>query len=399
MQFEYRAKDAGGGTTAGVIEAPSLGEARRLIVGRDLFLLSISKVKSGGFSLRRQQTISKQDLLLFTTQLSIMVRSGLDLAEALRAATRQSTNPRLKTTLQSLSQDIEDGRSFSAALMAQKQTFGAAYAASVAAGEASGRLAEVLNRLTEMLRSEVRIRGTIRSVSTYPIVLITVASSVLVSMIFFVLPQFGKVFRDLDAKTPPLTTFLLNFGEFVRGNWYFILPVIVFGLMLLWRALRQTRSRKMIESGALQAPFLGKAMQHLLSGRSFRLLGSMLQNGVPALEAIQFSRAATGHRLYKELFERCEEQLLQGKGLSLAMQGSRLIPEGAVEMIQTAERNGDLGSVMEMMGEFYEDEGERLLRDLVRVIEPAIIVVMGAFVAGVVMSIILPLLDLSSVGS
>ncbi|HCS52316.1 MAG TPA: hypothetical protein DIW81_12110, partial [Planctomycetaceae bacterium] len=224
IAFQYQAKSRTGELQVGLLEAETLAAARQDLRGRGLFPMSVTKagserrIKTAGSNKR----VSKRDLMLMTTQLSIMQKSGVDLAESIKNVSRQVSNKRLATALNQIVIDIEDGKSFSAALQAQSSIFGDAYVAGIAAGEASGTLGQVLARLTTLLRNEVRLINTIKSIATYPVILMFVAGMVVNALMFFVLPQFAKVFRDLD-KTPPITTqILLSIGEFVRGNFLFI---------------------------------------------------------------------------------------------------------------------------------------------------------------------------------
>ena len=343
-----------------------------------------------------RRRISKNDLMQITTQLSIMTRSGMDLSDAVYQIARQSKSPKIEGVMERVHYELQEGRSFSAALAAQSDVFGGAYVASVAAGEASGTLVDVLVRLKDLLRNEVRMQTTIRGVLMYPAILLFVALGVLGAMLFFVLPQFDKVFRTLEVPAPAITQFLLDVGHYVRENvWLVALGVagIAFGIFKLWSSNGFRRFR---DRAVLQTAWIRTGTQSLFTGRVFRMIGSMLQSGVPLLEAIRLCRSSIDNLMFHEMFAEMEAEILAGQGISGALAASGCVPTGAAEMIATAERSGDLGSVMEMVGEFYEDEGERRIRSQMRLLEPAIIVVMGGLVAFVVAAVMLPLFDLSS---
>lgn len=351
------------------------------------------KHSAGG---RQRSRVSKTDLLLITTQLSIMTRAGMDLADAVATVAGQSRNPKVKAVLDRIHARLQEGRSFSAALAEQAHVFGEAYVASVAAGEASGKLTDVLIRLKDLLRNDVRMRSTIRGTMMYPIILLCVSLSVVAAMMLFVLPQFAKVFRNMGRPAPFVTQLLLDTGEFLR-SWIWLLSILfvlgVVGLIRFWSSaqVRRVRDRLLLNLHGLR-----HGVRSLLTGRVFRLIGTMLISGVPFLEAIRLCRRAVGNIYFHDLFHQMEREILDGKSIAPILAESSCIPGGASEMIATAERTGNLGSVMEMVGEFYEDEGERRVRDLVRLLEPAIIVVMGSLVAFVVAAVMLPLFDLSS---
>ncbi len=397
MAYAYQARSKAGQIETGFLEAASLAAARQQLKGRGLFPLSVTEHRSMVRNVaRRSGRVSKNDLMMMTTQLSIMQKSGTDLAESLKSVARQVTNKRLAEAMRQVVRDIEDGKSFSVALGSQAEVFGEAYVSGIAAGEASGTLGQVLSRLTVLLRNEVRLVNTIRGIITYPAILMLVAFFVINALVFFVLPQFAKVFEDLGKVPPPTTQFLLSFGAFVSGNLLAVAVGVVLTIVGLVVMSRTQWFRSWLDRSLLNMPGIGKATRTLLAGRTFRLIGTMIQSGVPLLDAVCLSRRSVRNSEYTRLFDEIETQLTKGNGLSTALSTVDFLPDGLAQMISTAEASGDLGSVMEIVGEHYEDEAERHVRELSKVLEPLIIVLMGGIVSVVVMSVILPLLDMSS---
>lgn len=344
----------------------------------------------------RRQRLKRSELLTITTQLSIMSKAGMDLADAVQKIALRSKSPRIAESLSQVHEDLQNGKSFSAALKGQSQIYGEGFVASIVAGEASGQITEVLSRLKDLIRNDVRIRSTIRGALVYPIVLFSIAMIVLAALIFFVLPQFDKVFTNMGATVPLLTRILLDFGRIARS--YIILELILAGafavfLYKFWsfRPFMRWRHRSMLEMR-----FLRDGYRPLTTGRVFRLIGTMLESGVPLMETVRISRQTVRNSHFDELFTRIEEAILAGGNIAPVLAESQCVPDGAAEMVATAEQTGDLGGVLRMVGEYFEEEGERTLRDQVKLIEPAIIVGMGLLVSVVVSSVMLPLFDLSS---
>lgn len=400
MQFQYTAKSMDGQTTTGTIEAAALSAARQQLRQQGLFVLSLvsGKPKPGTTSLRTPTAgVKKSEILMFTTQLAIMCRSGIELAEALQNLAEQCTDPVLKRALSAVHQDVQDGKSVSAALEKQGHIFGDAYVAGVAAGEASGTVTEVLGRLADLLRNEIRLRSTVRSVLAYPVMLLGLAMLVVSALVFFVLPQFSKVFADLGTPAPPLTQMLLDSAEFIRSN---ILILGMSCILLVGVAVRfwfTGQASRYWDGVVLHAALFRGATRALLTGRTFRLIGMMLESRIPLLEALRLCRSSIKNRLFRELFRTIEEDVLNGKGLSPGLSAASFIPTSAAQMVATAERTGRLGPVLQMVGEYYEEDGERRIRQLAKLLEPAIIVIMGLVVGTVVLSVMLPLLDVSTV--
>ncbi len=341
--------------------------------------------------------VRKTDLLMVTSQLSIMCAADIDLAEALRSVARECRHPVFQETLNEIYEDVSHGLSASAAIQKHRHIFGEAYVASVAAAEASGSVTQVLPRLAEMLRNEIRLQSGLAAVAAYPVVLCGVAGIVLTVLVFFVLPQFSEVFETLGRPAPPMTALLLDTAQLLRANVLWIVGGLVMAGVGLSQVVRSDAACRYLDNVLLNGPFVKNATRALLTGRTFRMMGTMLQSGVPLLEAVQMCRTSVRNRLFRELFHDLETDVVNGNGVGAVMRQAEFIPPGAAQMIATAEQTGKLGDVMELIGEFYEEEGERLVRGAVKLLEPAIIVVMGVVVAGVVLSVILPLLDVSTI--
>ena len=345
-----------------------------------------------------KRPLAKRDLLLIVTQLSIMLRSGVDLADAVRSISQRSSSKPISEAMGEVYAALENGNSLSHALESRRDRFGGVMVASVAAGEASGRLPEVLARFSVIVRDELRLQSSIRSAISYPLVLIFVTSMVLAAMIFFVLPQFSGIYAASRAPTPAVTRLLLDAAALARNYWWLICGAIAVSSLVLYKHVRSPQGRKMVDRTMIKAPFVRTICASLFSGRMFRLQGVMLSSGVPMLEVLQLTRNSVGNACYADLIDRIEASVINGEGVAEVLADSPCVPNGAAEMISTAEANGQLGEVLQTVGEFYESEGEQLLRDAVKFAEPAIIVVLGLVVGAIVLAVMLPLLDLSTAG-
>lgn len=405
MTFDYTAKSLDGLLQSGSLVAESIADARVRLRDKGLFALTLStgsakerRAKAGRKKLSGSR-VGKADVLLLTNQLAMMSDAGVDLGEALQITSEQCANEQLQSTLEQIHNDVSAGVSVSEALRRHSDIFGDAYVASIAAGEASGTLTEVLGRLAELLRHEMRLRSAIRSVIAYPLVLVAVAFVVMSVLVFFVLPQFAGVFQDLGRQPPWHTHLLLSGAEFIR-TWFPIIGGVVIALVAATIRFGATdRAAGYWDGVVLNARLVKTATRALLTGRTFRLLGTMMQSGIPLLEAIQLCRSSVKNRLYRSIFDKLEENVVNGGGVGEVLAASPILPAGAAQMIQTAERTGRLASVMVTVGTFYEEEGEQKVRELVKLLEPLIIIVMGVVVAGVVMAIMLPLLEVSTSSS
>ena len=402
MQYEYRAKTMTGETQQGSLNASSMSDVGRQLQERDLFLVSAKPVGSRGSGLGRTNRsrggskVNKRDIMGLTSQLAIMARSGVDLATALRDVSTQCQNPKLKKTLQQIYEDVMSGQSITAALENYEHVFGQSYVASVAAAEVAGRLPEVLSRLAALLRAEMRMTSTVRSLLAYPILLASVSALVVFALVFFVLPQFAGVFEQLDLTLPLITRILVGVADEVRGRLWFWGP---FGLGTVAAVVGFGMSgagHRFFDRFILNMVLIRNVTQAILIGRAFRLLGTMIESGVPLQTGLRLTQSSFKNATLRGLFQTMEDDVVNGRGLSTALFASSFVPSAAAQMVATAEQTGTLAVVTQEIGEHYEEEGESRLRELAGVLEPLMIIVMGVIVALVVMSVMLPIFDFAT---
>ena len=246
MKFQYQAKKKNGENAAGEVEAASIGEARQQLRAQGLFVSKLEPVKLSGkssngvSSLQLFGRVTKSDLVMMMSQLTIMCQSGVDLAEALENVAQQCSKPAFKAVLERVHADVSNGASFSDALRRHPRVFDDMFVAGIASGEQAGTITQVLERLTYLIRGDLRLKATVWSMLMYPIVLCGVTFLVLNALIFFVLPQFATVFESLEKPVPPLTQFLLNLGTFVRTNLLMVVGSF-FGVIIAAAFSRKTK--------------------------------------------------------------------------------------------------------------------------------------------------------------
>lgn len=403
MHYEYTARSTAGETSTGVLTASSPGEVRQLLRERDLFAVAVKPVGGGRRTAGRAgnsrwgSRVSKKDLMALTSQLALMSRAGVDLATALHDVGAQCTKPALKKILRGIHEDVLSGKPVSAALDNYQHVFGRSYVAAVAAAETAGRLPDVLNRLASLLRTDLRIRSTLRGLLAYPILLASVSALVLFGLMFFVLPQFGRVFEQLDVPLPVITRMLVGLSAELRAR-FWLWGGLAAGAVVGIVAFRSTATgRRCFDGLLLKLTLVRDVTQALLVGRAFRLLGTMLESGVPLLQGIRLTRASIGNSVLRQVFHDLEREVVNGRGLSNTFLTCPFVPPAASQMIATAERTGTLATVTQLTGEFFEEEGETRLRDLATVLEPVIIIALGVVVAFVVMSVMLPVFDFAAI--
>jgi type II secretory pathway component PulF len=253
-----------------------------------------------------------------------------------------------------------------------------------------------LGRLADLQRSEIRNRATIRTLLAYPILLASISSLVVCGLVGFVLPKFEKIFQQFEVPLPTITQVIVAFSVVLRQFVWIWGPLVVAAIIGLIVSRRVESGRRWWDRAFLNTILIRDITRAFYIGRTFRLLGLMIESGVPLLEGLQLTRNAVRNSLYRDLFKELEDAILNGRGLASSLIKAGFVPAVAAEMVLTAERTGTLGMVTELMGAHYEEEGETRLREIATMLEPMIIVTMGVIVATIVVAVMLPMFDIAS---
>lgn len=347
----------------------------------------------------RKKSIPKKELANLASQLAIMTRTGVDVASALESLSRQTKIPAARDILVEIHGDVMGGMSLSTALGRHPQVFDSTFIATISAGEASGKMAEVLTQLSHLLRGELKLQNSVRQMLAYPVLLFSVSGLVTAGLIFFVLPTFARIFEQYETPLPWITSFLLAISNEFKVRFWIWIPLGVAAVVgtVLYRL--SPGGRLFFDRVALNWFPFRDVTRPLLVGRVCRLMGLMLDNGVPLLESLRLARTSIRNVVYASLFDELEDNVLNGRGLSQALLESDFIPTSAAEMVSTAERTGSIGTVCLMLGQHYEDEGESRLKDIISCLEPMITIGMGLVVAGVVLAVTLPMFDIATLSN
>lgn len=338
----------------------------------------------------------KKQLLNITKQLALLVETGVDISEAISVISDQVPDGPVRNAWMTIRDDINDGKSLSLALNQQKVVLGAEYAVSISAGEASGRLVEVLKNTASKLERDIDLQRSTHSALAYPCVLCVVAFGVVNSLIWFVLPQFEKVFENMNFNPPWITQVLLDGARLIRAHFAFLaigFIASVCAVVFTWRHPKFAVKRDRV---LCSLPIIGKAYRNLATSGFFLLCGTMLKHGVPLLETLQLCSRATFSPTLRNILEETEQEVLVGRNLSYTLAKSTFLPPGAASMIMMAEKSGNLDRVMITTGEYFEKEGVQSLQQALKLLEPILIVCMGGLVALVIASVMLPMMDANS---
>ena len=401
MKLTYEAYDSDGTRIADTISAGSVAEASEKLRAHGLIPLSVRPCESGSdrtssrpFRLRRRNDLKR--VSDFCRQLSVLVGAGTPEVQALGAVERQQDDPVWAGIVTDIRSRVENGASLSGALEHHRKRFDVICQSLVAAGESSGQLKPMLDRLAQMTRQRLRVRNAILGSLAYPSILLFVSMVVMVAMITFVLPRFADLFDTLGAPLPPSTQLLMNFSSFIRMYWWAIAPGVVGAVVgaVFWAtrpAGKQTTGIYM-----LNVPVLGRVARHLITARIVRLLGTLLESKVSLLDALELCGQAAGNERYRQLIGAAQTAVTDGDTLTAAFRNSRLITPTVVEAMDTGERTGTLGCVLIGIADVLDEDNEITLRSMSSIVEPFILILLGFVVGFVALSMFLPLLDLTS---
>ena len=340
---------------------------------------------------------SRKDILNFTNQLAVMVRAGISLQDSLESIAEQNDNRKFKVIIIDLKNRIEAGQSFSQALSEHPQTFSNLYMNMVAAAEISGSLSGMLQKLAEYLDSEAETRSQVRGAMVYPIIIATMAVSVTIFLLCFVLPRFTVIFEGKEHLLPTPTKVLMASSAFMRGYWFFIVPAIGALFWAFWYFIGTKDGRKWWDKAKLSMPLIKSLCQNLYITRSMHTMGVLTKAGVPILNTISITAQISGNVLYKNMWLNVYEEVRQGNKIASSLGQYNLMPSNVVQMIKSGENSGTISDVLRDISSFYSRELKTAIKTVTSMIEPIMIVLMGVLVGFIAMSIILPIFRMSSI--
>ncbi|MFC1739183.1 type II secretion system F family protein [Planctomycetota bacterium] len=346
--------------------------------------------------------VKRAELILFTTQLSVMLDSGVVLSDALDAIAQQSEHGNLRIVLLDVSEKVKGGDDFSKALAGYPKVFNAMFISMVKASEASGKMAEMLSVLSGYLDFEDAIRKQIKSALTYPFIMALMAVAATGTLMFFVLPRFTKIYEARGAALPKITQILVGFSS-ALGNLEImtgVLTVLILVSMMLYYWVKTVRGRQVIDFIKLNTPVVGSMFVDAVVTRSMRIMATMVSTGVNLLEAIKIVQDSCQNYYFYRLWGKVDEKIRDGYQLSEAIlisPGKELIAPGVIHMLQAGEKSGTLGRVCDKISIFYEKKLEDSIKRVMALIEPLMITVLGVIIGTIAIALLLPVFKISNV--
>ena len=400
--YQYQIRDQNGSISTGQVSAETISEASSMLRSQGGYLLDIAPVgRSKGSLLSRLQHLSidfgpgLKDVLNFTSQLSVMIKAGINIRSAVDGIAEQIDKPKLKKIVEQMREDLEAGKPFSEALARHPKVFSPLYINMVRASEMSGSFGHMLERIAGYLRQQVETRSMVRGAMIYPAIIGTMAVATTIFLLTFVLPKFTALFAGKEAVLPTPTVVLLSLSDFLRNSWYVVVGAAAALVTSFYYFIQTTMGRSWWDTTKLQLPLFKHMFRALYITRGLQTMGEMVNAGVPMLETLQITADVSGNTLFRKMWMDVYRSVKGGKKIVEPLSLSPLLPKNVVQMVSAGEESGKLGEVLYDISEYYSKELRNTIKAVTAMIEPLSIVVMGFIVGFIAMSIILPIFKLS----
>jgi type IV pilus assembly protein PilC len=405
-RYAYQARSTNGKDIRGEIEAGSEQEARIKLRAQRLMPISVvaqsgAKAQGGkkAFSLLGGTVVKAKDLQVMTRQLSTLVGSGIPILQSLDVLSRGSRSTAIVDALKTVVTDVSKGKRLGDSMAEHPTVFDRFYVNMVRAGEESGNLDQILNRLAAYIEKSVKLQGKVKGALIYPIAILVVASIVVAGLLVFVIPKFQALFSGSGNELPAMTLVVIAISKWFIAYWW-SLAAVVFALIVGFsRYYRTEAGREKMDNFAIGLPLFGDLIQKNAIARFTRTLGTLITSGVGIMEAIEISSRVVGNHVIEMALMRAKESIAEGKSLTAPLSKEKYIPAMVTQMIGVGEQTGNLDQMLGRIADFYEDEVDVAVGALTSLLEPLLMVVLGIIIAFLVIAMYLPIFNLAgSVG-
>lgn len=398
MKFRYRARTQQGELQVGFVEAPNKDGAASVLTGYGLYILSLAEAeKKPGFISGLLNRVKAKDLMIFTRQFATLLEANVALSDALRTLANQTRNPILRETIIDIEADVDSGLSLSQALDRRGEIFSVFYVNMIRSAEITGRVQSVMTYLAEYLEKQTLLNSRIKNAMIYPAIMVGLFLVVAVVMGVVVLPQIGVVFSDLGAELPAFTRLLIVFGQFFSAWWWAVLVVVGVLVAFLLEYFKSAEGRVVMDELVLRLPVFSKLLKELYVARFAESLSVLVKGGIPIVQAIEVTGNTVSSAVYEESLKSVADDVRRGELLSQSLaKYEDLFPPLVGQMVAVGEATGRLEGLLDKVSAFYSREVEDLVSNLVELIQPLLLIVIGGLIGLLFISILTPIYNLIS---
>ncbi|RME58040.1 MAG: type II secretion system protein GspF [Candidatus Dadabacteria bacterium] len=404
--YEYTAIDKTGRTIKGTVDADTVRAARSRLRQNGIFPTDLKEASQAhkGLALRadikkyfQSNTIPLKELAVVTRSLATLLGAGMPLVSALNALIEQSESAAAKRVLVGVKEKVEDGLSLSKALSSYSKTFSRFYINLVAAGESSGALQQVLEKLASHLEAQYELIKKIRSALIYPAIMLFLSTAVIIVLFVFVIPKVVDIFLKQKITLPFLTKVMLGFSHFLVNKWYFLAIGALALIIGVKQYYKSEKGRRKIDAMLLNLPLFSPIYTKIVTARVASTLGVLLTSGVELLRALEITKNIVGNIIIREALEKVREEVREGSSLYSAISKTGVFPPLMCKMIDTGEKSGQLDSLLVLVGKNYEKDVKASLDALPSIVEPLLIILVGVIVLITVISVLMPMMELINI--
>jgi type IV pilus assembly protein PilC len=394
--FAYNAINAQGLELKGVIHAPDLSGAREQLQGRGLLPQSLSEQAGASAGVRQSfKKVKPKSLQIFARQLATMIEAGVSVVAALVTLEEQTDDKYLQEVIADVRSDVESGVILSKAMARHPKVFNRLFVSMVQAGESSGTLDTVLDRVAMQIEKETQIKRRVKGAMVYPAVVLTFATLVLIFMLLFIVPVFVSVFNSLNGQLPTPTKIVMGASNTLRGYWFIIFPFIGLVVFALRRFKKTEAGRRRWDTFKLKIPMkIGDVVQKIALARFSRTLSTLVAAGVDIITALEITGGTAGNWVLEKSLVTIRERVHEGVPISEPLADDPIFPPMVSQMVKIGEETGELDKMLGKVADFYEDEVDASIQSLTSIIEPILMIGVGVMVGTIVISMYLPMFKL-----
>jgi len=397
--FSYKARDSAGKLISGKIDAPNSSIVADKLREMSYFVVSIQEERVQKSNLEadifeRFQRVKSRYLVIFNNQLATMIGSGLTLVTSLNVLTEQVENKKFKEVLSKVRDDVESGSAFSAALEKHPSVFSNLFVNMINAGETGGALEEILRRLAVFAEQSEEIKSNVKTALTYPLLIVIVTIGVVLFLVMGVFPKFEVLFNSMGEELPLPTQILLNISHWLRTKWPFLLGGIVAALLFFFRYIRTKVGRYNFDLFILRVPVFGTIIKKAAISRFSRTLGTLINSGVPILQSLRIVENTVGNAAISKIVSSVAENVNRGESMANPLRENKIFPPMVGHMVSVGEESGTLDTILNKIADFYDSEVDSTVKRLSSIVEPIMLIIIGAIVAVIALSLFLPMFNM-----
>jgi type IV pilus assembly protein PilC len=392
--FAYTAISIEGLESAGEIHAPDLDAAREQLRIRGLLAHTLRELPSAGEEGMRTafKKIKPRSMQIFSRQFATMIEAGLNIVAALVILEQQTDDVYLAEIISELRADVEGGLLLSQAMARHPKVFNELYVSMVQAGEASGMLDNVLDRVAEQIEKETKLKRRVKGAMIYPTVVFTFATLVLCAMLMFIVPIFANIFTELHGQLPMLTQIVVKASNVLRHQWYIVFPVVIFGVWGFFRYKKTEGGRQKWDQFKLRVPLkIGEVVLKITMARLLRTLATLVAAGVDIIKALEIAGSTAGNWLVERALTDVRMKVQEGVPIAEPLTADPLFPPMVSQMVKIGEETGELEKMLSKIADFYEDEVDAAIQSLTSIIEPIMMIGVGFMVGIIIVAMYLPM--------